>query len=534
LPKFPIFENTIKIGTRGSLLAITQATQTKDRLSELTGNRFELVPIKTEGDIKTDKPLWQLEGENFFTKELDSALEKEEVDMVIHSYKDLGSIRPPFCELASITKRDYAHDILLIKRDTIPKISKLDKFVIGTSSPRRINNLEKYFVDFLPNPKINIKIETKMLRGNVNTRIEKLLRGDYHAICLAFPGLERLALSDKSRAVLKKLLKDVTFMILPQSTFPSAASQGALAIEVSKKHPRVNDLKKNLRSIHDEITATEIKIERELFNSYGGGCHLAVGINAKKKDDFFIINERGINYQNELISKTTLQGGKLPKKNSSVIEYVFIGLQSDKNMQNKTNLTIVSDELLKKTPINNNQMKELSGNIVISSTYSADAININRPKINSLFSSGTKTLIHLAKRGFWVNGCFDSIGDLNLLSFKNSKLLPIMEPSISNNNWLFFTNSSSKIPFGKVIPAYKRELVKIDSEFETNLKKCTYFYWTSFAQFSAYREKYNNLINSNDVIHCCGIGKTLTEFNLSEINVYPFISSKDFLTFLNS
>ena len=100
-----------KIGTRGSLLALTQCGQVKDQLEKITGDTFELVSIKTQGDIQTSQPLWQMEGNNFFTKDLDEALLKGDVDLVVHSYKDLGSIRPEGITLAAVTKRSFAHDI---------------------------------------------------------------------------------------------------------------------------------------------------------------------------------------------------------------------------------------------------------------------------------------------------------------------------------------------------------------------------------------------------------------------------------------
>src|SRR5690606_15792212 len=93
------------IGTRGSLLAVTQCTLIKELLEQRTQKQFELKTMKTQGDQITDKPLWQLEGKDFFTKELDAALLTDEVDLVIHSYKDLGSERPEGITLGAITKR---------------------------------------------------------------------------------------------------------------------------------------------------------------------------------------------------------------------------------------------------------------------------------------------------------------------------------------------------------------------------------------------------------------------------------------------
>ena len=136
-----------KIGTRGSLLALTQCNQIKDQLEILTGDKFELEVIKTQGDLITNAPLWQLDGKDFFTKELDEALLSGKVDLVVHSYKDLGSVRPEGIQLAAVTKRTFAQDILLIKKQTIPLIERKSEFVVGTSSPRRMVNLERSLSD---------------------------------------------------------------------------------------------------------------------------------------------------------------------------------------------------------------------------------------------------------------------------------------------------------------------------------------------------------------------------------------------------
>jgi hydroxymethylbilane synthase len=187
-----------RIGTRGSLLALTQCNQVKNQLEKLTGDKFELEIIKTQGDMITNAPLWQLDGKDFFTKELDEALLSGAVDLVVHSYKDLGSVRPDEILLAAITKRSYAHDILLIKKDTISEIKNKAELFVGTSSPRRMVNLKNHLKNYLPNA-TNLTVTTKVLRGNVNTRIQKLKDNEYDAIVLALPGIERLALTESSR-----------------------------------------------------------------------------------------------------------------------------------------------------------------------------------------------------------------------------------------------------------------------------------------------------------------------------------------------
>ena len=180
----------------GSLLALTQCNQIKKVLEEKTGDDFELKIIKTEGDLNTEKPLWQMDGKDFFTKELDHALLAGEIDLVVHSYKDLGSERPEGIKLGAITERTYPHDILLMNKNVVEKLKSgtfSEELIIGTSSPRRIYNVENFLCEYLPGNVTEVK--TKQLRGNVNTRVSKLVAGDYHGIVLALPGLERLALT---------------------------------------------------------------------------------------------------------------------------------------------------------------------------------------------------------------------------------------------------------------------------------------------------------------------------------------------------
>lgn len=257
-----------KIGTRGSLLAVTQCTLIKNEITERTGDEFELNLIQTQGDQQTEKPLWQMDGKDFFTKELDTALLANKVDLVVHSYKDLGSDRPEGISLATITQRKFAHDILLIKKENISKIKDLDQFIVGTSSPRRIVNIESSLKDFLPNASESLEVKCKMLRGNVNTRIQKLRDDNYHAIVLALAGLERLANKKESKEELAGLLDGLTFMVMPQKVFPSSASQGALAIEYNSVRDD-QELYKTLRSVHCETTEEEVKRERAAFQTYG-------------------------------------------------------------------------------------------------------------------------------------------------------------------------------------------------------------------------------------------------------------------------
>lgn len=498
-----------KIGTRGSLLALTQCGQVKDELERLTGDTFELVTIKTQGDIQTSKPLWQMEGNNFFTKELDEALLNDQVDLVVHSYKDLGSLRPEGITLAAVTKRTFAHDILLIKNETIPTIKNRTEFIVGTSSPRRIVNIESKLSEFLPKGK-NAVVKTKMLRGNVNTRIQKLRDGEYDAIVLALPGIERLALTSSSYDELKKLLEGINFMILPQSVFPSSASQGALAIECKAQRNDGGALLAKLAKIQDSRTKEEVARERAAFNEYGGGCHLAVGINVRKLDstkgDYFLHNHQGV-LNDKQVSYIELEGRTLP--NFVTPPKVFNGHPSNDQLICKRNIPVTLDHGL---------------NLYVTSKYCLDALS--GVTMSSLWAAGTKTMKDLAALGFWVNATADALGDDEIANLRRSRAVSLMIDTQAPLIVLSNDEAKSTLTSAEVIACYKREINKeISEDFKAEILKTEVFYWMSYFQYQAYIYHFPEIKNR---MHACGIGKTFDLFRENGIEVFPMSGTEEF------
>lgn len=502
-----------KIGTRGSLLALTQCNQIKDELERVTGKEFELEVIKTQGDLIVDKPLWQLDGKDFFTKELDHALLTGAVDLVVHSYKDLGSERPEGITLGAVTKRTYAHDILFIRNETKDKLNDMTEFVVGTSSPRRITNLEKNLSRFIPS-KNELKVSTKMLRGNVNTRIQKLVDGDYDAIVLALPGIERLALTDSSLEQLKVLLKDLDYMILPQTIFPSAASQGALGIECLETNEEMKTL---LKKVEDKDTVDEIVRERSAFASYGGGCHLAVGINVRKFEDSYIHIHQG-KTETEEISEMKLENVTKTFEGNSNLS--FIGLPKDK-LNHKASL---ADELTVKTPVSTEEETK-KRDLFVTSSYCIESLSSFK-NIENLWAAGTKTMELLADNGYWVNGTSDSLGEKELEILRSSNCIAQMREK-SPLAVLSHNNATTEI--GELSVSYKRETKEVSNKYLEKLEATEIFYWTSFPQYEDFikvcpsiKEKY----------HCCGLGKTYTRFKQAGIQIRAFSGLSEFKNYL--
>lgn len=508
---------TYKIGTRGSLLAVTQSTLIKNELERLSGETFELVLIKTEGDLITNKPLWQLDGKDFFTKELDEALLKGEVDFVIHSYKDLGSERPKGIKLAAVTERRFAHDILLMPKDVISKLKNWSgDLIVGTSSPRRMTNLTRNLSTYLPHSKkqkLNIRCES--LRGNVNTRIKKLREGQYHAITLALAGIERLAHTEKSALELKELLEGLNYFVLPQSVFPSAASQGALGIEMNENRQDEGKLAKILDQLNHSTTIEEVRREREAFKSYGGGCHLAVGIHVKKIGDHFLHVHAG-EVDGKRVELKKLESSFLSKINAD--KKLFVGLPRNENPE------IISDEVIEKK-IQTKKIDLEKKHVFVTSRYCLPTLlNSENELAEGIWAAGVKTAQLLAEEGIWINGTSDSLGTKDLIDLKSSKVLQILNPDIQKP-WITLTHDHCESDLGEVVGCYHRETKEVTNQIKEKMEQVGACYWTSFHQYQTYLALFPNLEN---VKHFCGLGKTWQEFKNANIPVQPVASMQEF------
>ncbi len=252
---------TLKIGTRGSLLALWQANFTLQRLKE-HGIKAELEIIKTKGDKIQHLSFDKIEGKGFFTKEIEDALLRGDVDMAVHSMKDLPTTSPEGLKIAAVSHREDPADWLLIlpKKVADNHLFKLNKnAVVGTSSARRKAQL----LDFRPDLKL------KDIRGNVPTRIDKLRKGDFDAIVLAAAGIKRLELD----------LSDLKIIPLNPKEFIPSPAQGVLAFQTCEDNLNV---RKVLKLLHQPEVSAVTNIERKVLNLMDGGCHLPLGVYCEK------------------------------------------------------------------------------------------------------------------------------------------------------------------------------------------------------------------------------------------------------------
>ncbi|MBI4765518.1 MAG: hydroxymethylbilane synthase [Deltaproteobacteria bacterium] len=250
---------TIKIGTRGSPLALRQSTWVKETLVGYYPRlEIEMVAIKTTGDKILDVPLANIGGKGIFVKEIEEALLGGRFDLAVHSLKDLPGELPEGLTIGAVPIREDARDVLISRNGLllkeIPGQSK-----IGTSSLRRQAQLLRYRPD----------LEMIPLRGNLESRIKKIESEGLAGIILAAAGLNRMGYQDK---ISQHLDLDIC---LP------AVGQGALALEIRAGDPGIQDL---IRVIHHDPTALCTRVERAFLNRLQGGCQVPVAGHARVEE----------------------------------------------------------------------------------------------------------------------------------------------------------------------------------------------------------------------------------------------------------
>jgi hydroxymethylbilane synthase len=239
-------DRPLRIGTRGSPLALIQAHMVADALRAAHGlgeEAIEIVPITTSGDVIQDRPLAEVGGKALWTRELDACLADGRTDLSVHSMKDVETIRPERFVIAAMLERADTRD-RLIGAESIAALAQ--GAIVGTSSPRRTAQLLARRPDLRP----------VSIRGNVQTRLAKIARGEVDATLLAAAGLDRLGIAEGA-----------ALDLLP------APAQGAIGVEMLAER---GDLRALLTAIDHRPTHAAVRAERAFLAALGGDCHSAV------------------------------------------------------------------------------------------------------------------------------------------------------------------------------------------------------------------------------------------------------------------
>lgn len=257
----------IRIGSRGSDLALWQANHVKRQLENL-GCSVDITIITTQGDAIQHLSFDKLEGKGFFTKEIEQALLDNTIDLAVHSHKDLETNQPDGLKIACVSEREDPADLLLIAKGSVDtsKVWNLkENAIVGTSSARRKSQVLRFRDD----------VQIRDLRGNVPTRIQKLRDNQYDAILLAKAGVDRLEID----------LSEFEVFVMDPTEFVPAPAQGVLALQIRESDTALFETLQKMN--HPEVQK-RIAVERKVLNLMQGGCQLPLGVYCDENEIVYV------------------------------------------------------------------------------------------------------------------------------------------------------------------------------------------------------------------------------------------------------
>ncbi|MDP7093624.1 MAG: hydroxymethylbilane synthase [Gammaproteobacteria bacterium] len=502
----------LRLGTRPSLLAIAQsrlvARALERRYPELG---VELVNVCTRGDRDRHTPLTRVNDPGFFAAELDEALRGGDVDFCVHSYKDLGPDRPADIALAAIPPRENPRDAVLFSADVRDKLERGETVRIGSSSLRRQINIGDFLPRALPNDGKSVAIEFHALRGPVHERLARIDAGNegLDGVVLALAGLARLWQDADGHAAIAPLLADAMWMVLPLSECPTAAGQGALAVECRADDERTRQL---LGKLHDPGSAALVAAEVDTIERHAKGIETGVGSTSS-----FL----------PALGLVTLLRGRASPEDGRLIAVA----ESSAHAQPGTgSVKAWSDDDWRRYT----QRRKLStvlpetGAVFAAHWHALDSRKLN-PDVRC-WTSGVASWLQMARQGLWVEGCADNLGFESIKATLSCPVLALPEL----NEWTALTHADAIDGWQgsgtrNALATYESVIDSIVSdELDEQLVNCTHFYWSSVRQYQSLKPCLPETAH-----HACGPGKTLTALREAGLdNVQAFASRKEWQQWL--
>ena len=476
----------IRILSRKSDLAVIQAYEFGEYLKfKFPKLEIDYLKRSTSGDNDLTTPLSEMPIEGVFTNDLRNELINNNCDLIIHSWKDLPLDVGNQTEVAITLDRAAPRDLFFIKKNSVKKINEDNSISIFSSSPRRQYNLESFVKNYLPFKIENIKFED--IRGNILTRFKKFLDENVDGFVVAKAAIDRLLKADKNhfpdlRNNLFSYISECLWSVIPLSVNPSSPGQGALAVEIRSVD---TDLKKLLYEINNEADYENVILERKELQKYGGGCHQKIGVSFLNTHFGKLKYSKGENENGAAFyEKTIYKNHNLSSVKAKSFDEIFPAELSDYNFFNRVEIEN-----------SNKKLSELKDKCIWISRQSALPKNTNIDLSNIIWVSGLETWKNIAKRGIWVNGSSDGLGE-DIES--NIQYL-------TQNEWIKLTHLDAPISkIKKVMFTYKLEKNNI----AYNLENKNFFYWMSSSAFKYALSKYPNI---RDKFHFCGPGNTYNE-----------------------
>ncbi|MFZ3231529.1 MAG: hydroxymethylbilane synthase [Pseudobdellovibrio sp.] len=488
----------IKIAARKSDLARLQAYQVGKALKEKNPEiSIQYQFRESLGDKNLTDPLWKIPEKGVFTEDFMRDLLNGDADLVVHSWKDLPTDEKQETFIAATLPRADQRDLLLMKKSA----NGLGDLQIFSSSPRREYNLTTLLPQLLP-WKTNL-IQFQSVRGNIQTRIKKLMNENtVHGLVLAKAALDRLLTFNdlefseefkQTQDFLNACLTDLNWMVLPLSENPTAAAQGAIAIEIRRDRKDLIDL---LAKINDKDTFHAASYERKLLKNYGGGCHLALGMSHLKDRNYDV----------------TFLKGKTPQGNVVHEKYLNHLNQKELPKFKPNELWSIQTEFISR------QKNVLIESLDISCGYIVSRLDAWPKELLSdsnkykIWTSGVSTWKKMAEIGVWVYGTFDSFGD---------QQNPQTEAFWGRIVWKTLTHA--RHPFLDS----KKHIATYEISFnDFGIDKQKFFYWRSSSQFLEALSQFPEIL---EAYHACGPGSTLLTLrdHIPSDKVYIYLNEQN-------
>jgi hydroxymethylbilane synthase len=431
----------LKILSRASSLARLQTALVERALRDAhPGLEIECVTRASAGDQDQTSPLWKLPDKGAFTADLSLSLMAGDADLVVHSFKDLPIEMPAGTRIAGALPRADARDLVLIKKTAIEQ--RPESLRILSSSPRRGWLLGDVLPSLLPWP--TTSVEAVPVRGNIETRLRKMIEGDEHGLVVAKAAIDRLlgfgAPFERESAIVRERLQHCRWMLMPMREFPWAPAQGAIAMEIASAR---EDLARLIEPIASASTLAAVEAERQVLAEHGGGCHQALGAAILEKPYGRVVSVRSREPQSE-IWDLQRSGPVFPRVAAA-------------NLWPEPGSTMAAERasLNVQLPAAGGFWIARAEALPEGSTVPADTI---------VWAAGGQTWRRLAERGVWVNGCADGLGD--------DEQPPVDTLAGQAISWIRLTHD--RAPVADALATYH-----VDTPLPDDLSERSHFFWTS-------------------------------------------------------
>lgn len=497
---------TVRIICRHSRLSLLQADLVKQRiLAVQPDTEVTIIGRSSRGDRELQVSLASLEGVDFFTEEIYEALEKGEADIAVHSMKDMSATHFFSHTTFAVVDRDDVHDIAFFNSNIEDKIIRGEPICIGTCSPRREEMAISFLRKALPQLNQEIKIETRSIRGNVESRLKQLHEGNYDGTILATAGLNRLLRSEQDAATINILLKDKKKMLLPLIECVPAPCQGAIVVEAHSSNTAAVAL---LKQINDPDLFEESLKEKQEAYQYGTGCLQKFGVVTLHTQTGNVVYAAGEDTHGNVFYRWK----GLPDVEIDE-EQLFA---STKHMKDFFEYTWAHKEIAIQQPV-----VFVANYKAVQSNPSSIPAKPTQLQGKTIIASGTKTWLELARQGVWVTACADGLGFEFLLPVLKMPVMNIQSVDIcvlthkeAAERWR--KKGYSSISNYELLAIHNERIIK-------SISASDFIFWSSYSQYDAYQR-----YAKPEVTHLCAGGETATLLKQDGLNPVIFPTIKAF------